>query len=511
MGLLDFFRRGKEERSAAQTEPSSTEQGASVEPECSDVLLRALIGGNQMDEKKAMSIAAFAACVDFVTDTTARLPVKLYWDCQVHQTAEEITEDRRVSLLNDDGGDLLTAYDARKAQVRDMLLYGSGHMYIQKYNTQVISLRYVKKQSVSVTVNADPIFKEAMINVGGKQYYPWEFVTITRGSRNGVTGVGLLEQIPDLLVTAYDEMIYERTVAKTGGSKKGFLQAERKLSKSAIDELKSGWREMYASNENNMVVLNDGVKFAPSGNSSVEMQLNEHKLTNAELIAQAFGLSSAVVAGKASTDEYMAAVRTAIIPVVEAYQAALNRSLLTEAEKAEGLYFALDTSELLKGDMPSRFNAYSVALQNNIMSIDEVRYRENLPPLGFNYMRLGLADVLYDPKSGDIITPNTGITQNAAQKTLTRGAQGDIIETEIRKKTNWVKGKGGKFAGSVPMGVRMSKGEYRKIVSEINTNYRKYEGKEKCTHYSLWKGTYYGYKFVNYGFDNYKFTKKGRS
>lgn len=510
MGLLDFFRRGKEER-AEQAQPSAPEQGVSVEPECSDVLLRALIGGNQMDEKKAMSIAAFAACVDFVADTTARLPVKLYRDCQVHQTAEEITEDRRVSLLNDDGGDLLTAYDARKAQVRDMLLYGSGHMYIQKYNTQVISLRYVKKQSVSVAVNADPIFKEAMINVGGKQYYPWEFVTITRGSRNGVTGVGLLEQIPDLLVTAYDEMIYERTVAKTGGSKKGFLQAERKLSKPAIDELKSGWQEMYASNENNMVVLNDGVKFAPSGNSSVEMQLNEHKLTNAELIAQAFGLSSAVVSGKASTDEYMAAVRTAIIPVVEAYQAALNRSLLTEAEKAEGLYFALDTSELLKGDMPSRFNAYSVALQNNIMSIDEVRYRENLPPLGFNYMRLGLADVLYDPKSGDIITPNTGITQNTTQKTLTRGAQNDIIEPEIRKKTNWVKGKGGKFAGSVPMGVRMSKGEYRKIVSEINTNYRKYEGKEKCTHYSLWKGTYYCYKFVNYGFDNYKFTKKGRS
>ena len=126
----------------------------------------------------------------------------------------------------------------------------------------------------------------------------------------------------------------------------------------------------------------------------------------------------------------MSAVRTAIIPVVEAYQSALNRSLLTEAEKAQGLYFALDTSELLKGDMVSRFNAYSVALQNNIMSIDEVRYRENLPPLGFNYMKLGLADVLYDPKSGDIITPNTGITQNTAQNTLTHGVQGDITMTK---------------------------------------------------------------------------------
>ena len=117
MGFWDFFRR--EKRSAGQDEP---EQSVSVEPECSDVLLRSLIGGSQMDEKKAMSVAAFAACVDFVAGTAARLPVKLYRDCKVHQQAEEITGDSRVSLLNDDGGDLLTAYEARKAQIQDMLL-----------------------------------------------------------------------------------------------------------------------------------------------------------------------------------------------------------------------------------------------------------------------------------------------------------------------------------------------------------------------------------------------------
>ena len=101
MGLLDFFRREK------RAEPAA-EQSVSVAPECSDVLLRSLIGGSQMDEKKAMSIAAFAACVDFLADTAARLPVKLYRDCREHQTAEEISGDVRVSLLNDDGGDLLT-------------------------------------------------------------------------------------------------------------------------------------------------------------------------------------------------------------------------------------------------------------------------------------------------------------------------------------------------------------------------------------------------------------------
>ncbi len=226
---------------------------------------------------------------------------------------------------------------------------------------------------------------------------------------------------------------------------------------------------MY-SNNSNMMILNDGVKFAQSASTSVEMQLNEHKRTNAEMIAQSFGLSAAVISGSAGTAEYMSAIKTAVMPVVEEYQAALDRALLLESEKRAGYYFVLDAGELLKGDMVSRFNAYAVALQNNIMSIDEVRYRENLPPLDFNYMKLNLADVLYNPISGEIITPNTGLTQDA-KCSLTAKPQGGIIEEETRKKDNWVKGDKGLFAGSVPVnGGRMTRKEYNRVSSEILTN-----------------------------------------
>lgn len=159
--------------------------------------------------------------------------------------------------------------------------------------------------------------------------------------------------------------------------------------------------------------------------------------------------------------------------------------------------------------MVSRFNAYAVGLQNNFLRIDEVRYKENLPPIGFNYIKLGLQDVLLDPETGDIYTPNTNQMVNVGSvKGLTPGGGGDIMEE--RKKTNWVKGSRGRFAGSAPVGVRLSKGEYRKIVSEINTNYGKYAGKKYCVHFSLWKDKYYRYNFINYGFDDYRFIGKER-
>ena len=65
----------------------------------------------------------------------------------------------------------------------------------------------------------------------------------------------------------------------------------------------------------------------------------------------------------------------------------------TPSQRARVFYFAVDTKELLKGDMLKRFQAYRLA--GEARSRDhEVRYREHLPS-----DQLGLQDVLYYPKA----------------------------------------------------------------------------------------------------------------
>lgn len=85
-------------------------------------------------------------------------------------------------------------------------------------------------------------------------------------------------------------------------------------------------------------------------------------------------------------------------------------------------------------------------------------------------------------------------------------------DSETRKKDNWVKDDKGLFAGSVPYAsrIKLAKGEYKKITSEISTNYSKYAGKKHGVHHSLWRDKYYTYEFVNNGFGNYEFVRKKR-
>lgn len=119
------------------------------------------------------------------------------------------------------------------------------------------------------------------------------------------------------------------------------------------------------------------------------------------------------------------------MPVIRAFETALNQGLLLESERHRH-YFAFDTTELLKGDILKRYQAYQIGLANNFLQADEVRYKEDLKPLGFNFIRLGLQDVLLDPKTNTIYTPNTNQTTMFDQNVNQQIADSMNEETEQR-------------------------------------------------------------------------------
>ena len=62
-------------------------------------------------------------------------------------------------------------------------------------------------------------------------------------------------------------------------------------------------------------------------------------------------------------------------------------------------------------------------IKNNFIQIDEVREMEGLPPLGLDFVKLGLNDVLYYPQKGQVYTPNTNQTVDVEE--MKGGVKGD--------------------------------------------------------------------------------------
>lgn len=378
-----------------------------------DVLLKSMVSDDKVNKDIALNIPTLAACVDLIGDTISALPIKLL--CEKDGKVEEIKEDHRVKLLNDDTGDTLDAYQFKKALIDDFLLMGNGYAYINKVKGKIKSIHYVEERNVSINKNIDPIFKNYDISVNGEFYRPYEFIKLLRNSKDGATGEGIIESNPTLISVSYNSLLYENILAKTGGNKKGFIKADDTLDDKGIKLLKQQWNTMYSQNSENCIVLNKGLDFKESSSTSTEMQMNENKVSNGNEICKILKVPSAMLTGegKENNDVYEKFVKMAILPILQVFITALNRDLLLEHEK-ESFYFAFDVKELLKGDIEKRYKAYEIGIKNGFLTVNDVRYEEDKEAIeAFNdVIKLGLQDVLYNTKTGSIYTPNTDKTSN---------------------------------------------------------------------------------------------------
>lgn len=379
-----------------------------------EILIQGGILTSEITKEQALNIPSVSACVELICTTIASLPINLYQENG--KTTEIVENDVRVSLLNDNTEDILDGYQFKRAMIEDYVLCGSGYAYINRVRNQVKSIHYVDNIHVGINKMPDPIFKEATILINGMPYEDWEFIKLTRKSKDGVTGKGIIKENNKALSVAYNTLLFEDDLLITGGNKKGFLRSQGRLSKEAVDELKLAWNNLYKNNTENVVILNNGLDFQEASSTSVEMQLSEHKTTNSSEVCKLFLVPPSILNGQASDEEYNNWIKICIVPILNAFECALNKDFLLPSEK-ESFYFAFDTHELTRASIKERYEAYEIGTKNGILQIDEVRYKENLPPLGLNFIKLGLQDVLYNPETQEIYTPNTNQTNNMQDPT----------------------------------------------------------------------------------------------
>ena len=414
MGLLQSY---KEFRSYQEIRAEVESSGTSLE----ELILEARVNSDSITEIEAMQIPSFSGCVSLISNTIAMLPIKLYRE--EDKKVEEVEGDFRVKLLNDETGDTLDGFQFKKALIQDYLIHGAGYAYILKNKKRdPIALHYVDYKNVSIMNNNDPIFKDYDIYVHGKKYMSHEFLKITRNSKDGITGKGIVAENSSILAVAYNTLKYENMIVKTGGNKKGFLKSAKRLSEEAMVALKAAWNNLYQNNAEKVIILNEGLEFQEASKTSVEMQLNENKGTNAMEICKICNTPPEMFYGTFSESVDNKFTRYAILPILEAAKIALNKVLLKESEKGS-FYFDFDTDERFKGDIEKRFKAYEIAVKNGFMQIDEIRYKENLNPLGLKFIKLGLQDVLYNPETGEIYTPNTNRSVNMEDLKIEKGGE----------------------------------------------------------------------------------------
>lgn len=398
MGLKDFFKREVTEVNAGEV----------------DLHLE----GGEAPAKKFVSVAealtlpSVYSCVELIANTIASLEVKLYKE--VNGSVDEVKDDQRTKLLNDDTYNLMTGDELKKAMVRDLLLHGACYVYKNGYGEDVKSLHYVPVRHISILSDElNVIFREIKIQVQAGTYYTNDFIICTKNTEDGVQGVGVVAECNKALKLALDNMNYTSQTMGNGGVKRGVLQSTRRLTADAIAELKKAWKRLYSGN-NDCIVLNEGITYHELQQTGAEMQMIESKTTIDADICKLFNVPVDMFKTSIPDGVWDAYIKIAITPLLDKIEKALNKSLLGVDEKGK-YYFAFDTKQLNKGDIEKRFKAYEIALKNGFMTPSEVRFEEDLNEIQtLNFVKFSLGDVIMNIETGEIYTPNTNTTVNSS-------------------------------------------------------------------------------------------------
>lgn len=396
------------------------------ENQSDDVLLRAYLNGFDVRRTHALAIPMVSSCVDFICNTFAQIPFKLYKETikDGKKVTEEVT-DERVAIINDDTRDKLDGFQFKKALCEDYLLGKGGYAFIGKVGNKFNALYYVDCDKVTINKNEKAIYKDYTISVDANTYKDYQFIKLLRNTKDGASGKGLTEEIGKALQTAFKRLCYDYDLTVTGGSRKGFIKSQKHLDKNAMAELKKAWENYYSGNAN-CVILNDGMEFQEASNTSKENEINVKETTFNDVIKSIFHIGST----------YEETIKNAIMPIATAFCTALNRDFLLEKEK-KSFYFAPDTKELYRGSLKERYEAYKIAIEGGWKTRNEIRYMEDDDALeGLDVINLGLGDVLLDTHTGLIYTPNTNSmvsmgganTENSNQAEPQSKKDGEVVE-----------------------------------------------------------------------------------
>ena len=360
------------------------------------------IGGNQanyLDEDTALTIAALHQGISVISDAIASMNVYLY-DYDEDGNIRRLETDYRNYLLNNMANPYLTAFNLKKAMLKDIILHGNGYANVEK-NTRgkISSLEYIPASFVipgadnfgyyydvtSITTGVTGEIKEPrridefnMLNV------------VVNPVANSVKGKGILDYAKETLVIANQENTYVKNLFLNGLSAKAILNSKTPFKKETKEKLRQDLLNFYSGSQNagKMLVLEGDIAVQSLALTPADINLIQNRNLTVTEIARFLNIPKHLLnldRGQGTysniTQERLQLIQSTLTPYVTNFQQALNNILLTPAEKKSGYHFSFDANETLKLTPQEQADYLVKLLDSKIMTANEVRRKLNMRPL----------------------------------------------------------------------------------------------------------------------------------
>jgi len=350
--------------------------------------------GQGVDEGSALSVTATFACINLLASTVGSTPICIYrteGKIDVVETGHPIS-----SLLKDSPNAVHTPLEVWEYAEASLELFGNSYQErVQGVMGNTIALVPLRPDLMSVRRRAD-----------GRIEYSWtdpktrrlrketsDKILHIRSRMNGessLVGASTLSQCYNTFATAQATDKAASTMFGNGVRPSGVLSTELPLNGKQRTELEELLQEKFqgAMNHNRPMVLDNKLQWQQLSMNASDSQMLESRRFTVEEICMIFntpphmiGYTAGNAVSRTLTEQTHGFQKFTLRPRYKRIEQALEKQLLTNKDKAQGLKIRFNLEALLRGVSRERSEFYAAGLKDGWLTINEVRSKERLPPV----------------------------------------------------------------------------------------------------------------------------------
>lgn len=331
--------------------------------------------GVNVTEQSALAISTVYACVYKIASTISSLGLEIY--VRDGRNVEIANQHPAYNLITSDPNEYQNAYDFWENVMASALMYGCGYAVIERnargYAERLVPVSYydvdvkeVDGERVFVIRDYGAVTQDNMLEIS---------------NMNRMSPIRLHRENMGLAKAAQD---FGSEYFGQKGQMTGVLASDQPLRKEQMDVIQNSW---------NASAMNAGTKLLPFGFkyqritiTPDEAQFIETRKFQAEEICRIYSVPPSLVQLETQTtfnnveQQNLQFARHTISPWAKRIEQEIDRKLIQSFERPD-IYSQFNMNDLHRGDMAARTSFYKEMLQTGVMSINEVRRKENMNPV----------------------------------------------------------------------------------------------------------------------------------
>lgn len=326
-------------------------------------------------------------CLDLTCGAMAMLPLKL------HRGNEVASEHPVHRLLHRRPNDWQTPFE-----FKGLMQYRA---LVQRKGAVAMIVHGARGPTALLPLNPDRVEMELTSDFQAKYFYsrkgggrvplqPNEVLHLRGLTFDGINGISRVEKAAEAIAIAIQAERATASLFRHGSYPGGGLEIPQELSEESYNRLREDMNTTHegAENAGKTIILEGGAKFTPFASTAREAQSIESRRFQVEEILRTFGVPRPLAMmddtgwGTGIEQLSIGFVRFGLNPWFRAWEEAINRSCLTDAEHDLGAKF--NPGALLNGTMKDQFEAFAKASGAGghmpWYTPNEIRAKLNEPP-----------------------------------------------------------------------------------------------------------------------------------